>query len=82
MKDTIYVIVNQRGFVKANKTNNFTLDQGERAFRLDLEVPNEAFQPPLLPKVTLTIPRDALITEVHGEVEMVPGPTNGNGGGG
>jgi hypothetical protein len=77
VKDTIYVIVNRQGFVKANKTNNFQLAQGERGFRVDIEVPDEAFQPPLLPKVTLTIPREALITEVHGQVEMGAGPTNG-----
>jgi hypothetical protein len=77
VKDTIYVIVNQRGFVKANKTPGFTLDQGERAFRVDIEVPNEAFQPPLLPKVTLTIPREALVTEIHADVDMGEGPTSG-----
>jgi hypothetical protein len=70
MKDSIFIVVCSTGFVRANKTDNGQLKPGERAFRLDLEIPDEVFRPPQLPVVRMTIPRDALITELDVEAGM------------
>lgn len=60
MKTSFYVIFDKNGFVKATKTDNFTLDRGQYASEIQLDVPDEAFQPVNVPRVQVTLPTEAL----------------------
>lgn len=83
MKDTVYVIVNKVGFQRALKTDSFDLRPGERAFKLAIEVPDEAFAPQRLPTVRLMIPSDQLQTVIEAEIgEAYPGRPLGTNSGG
>lgn len=71
MRDRVWIIVCKEGFVRALKTDGFQLKSGERAFALDLEIPDAVFRPPSLPTVRMSIPESALITEITVEGEVV-----------
>lgn len=60
MKTQFYVIFDKNGFVKATKTDAFTLDRGQYASEIMLEVPDEAFQPINVPRVQVTLPAEAI----------------------
>ncbi len=55
MKDTVHIVVSRAGFQRATKTDRIELKPGERYFPLELEVPDEAFAPPALPRVRMVI---------------------------
>ena len=67
MKASLYIIINRNGIDRTAKTTNFTLAPGEKAFRLDVEVPPEVFAPTHIPTVTLQINADALMSHVVAE---------------
>lgn len=60
MKTQFYVIFDKNGFVKATKTDAFTLDRGQYATEVLLDVPDEAFQPINVPRVQVTLPVEAI----------------------
>lgn len=60
MRTSFYVIFDKNGYVKATKTDNFTLDRGQYATEVEIEVPDEAFQPVNIPRVEVSIPTEAL----------------------
>ena len=60
MKDTVYIVVTRTGFDRALKRNDFTLKPDERAFALELEIPDEAFAQPPMRKIKMTLTREEL----------------------
>ena len=60
MKTTFFVVFDKHGFVNAFKTDKFSLKAGQYGTEIELEVPDAAFKPVELPKVTMTIPAEAL----------------------
>ena len=58
MKTSFYVIFNESGFIQANKTDGFKQRPGEYACEVELEVPDEAFIKPPVPKIIMQIPAD------------------------
>lgn len=67
MKARVYLIFNARGFVRAAKGGHRyhevlpTLAPGERAVRLEVQVPDSAFRPQGVIPATVTVPEGALI---------------------
>lgn len=72
MKDSIFLIMNSGGVVKMLKSNNFNLAAGERAVQVEVIVPDEFFQPPVVGKIKLEVPREALAAEVTVEAGFTP----------
>ena len=71
MKTTFYVVFNQRGRVGAVR-NPPTLNSGEFAVRLRLDVPDQLFKPEI-PTVDLTIAsRDVIVPAVVVDGEQQP----------
>lgn len=65
MKDTAHLIFNRRGIDRMAKGDGFTLKSGERAVRIEIDVPDEVFQPQPIPTIVMTVPQDALITRIE-----------------
>lgn len=63
MKGHIYLVLTHRGVDRTCKTADFTLKPGERAVRLEVEVPDEAFAPVSVPTLKMKLPAEALIRE-------------------
>ena len=72
MKARFYVVFDQLGFVQAFKTDRFELRQGQYATQIELDVPDEAFAPLNVPKVTISLPAEALRRTFEAQVEEVP----------
>lgn len=69
MKDRIFIVINKDGYVQTYKREGFNLAAGQKAFTLDLEVPDEAFKKPPMPRVTMKIPTEALTHVFDVEVD-------------
>ena len=71
MKDSLYIIVNKRGIDRTAKTGTFTLKPTERAFKLNISVPDQAFQGPAIVNINLDIPAERLYIPVpEPEIEV------------
>lgn len=72
MKDTCYIVFNSRGIARMNRKNAPSLNKGEFAVKIDLNVPAEVFAPPVTPTVALTVPIGAIrrAPEPTAEVEV------------
>lgn len=69
MKDHVYLVVTKGGVDRMAKTDNFILKPGERAFRLTVEIADEAFRPARIPTVYLHVPAEAMTTEIVAELD-------------
>jgi len=75
MKDTVHIVVTKNGVDRMMKTDNYRLKAGERAFKLEVEIPDAVFKPISIPTVKMTVPAEALSTVIEAEVKPpVRGP--------
>jgi hypothetical protein len=72
MRDTLYVIVNRQRIERTAKTDNFNLNPGERAFRLVVEIEDEAFATPQIPTIRMSIPMEQLFRPLDITLEGEP----------
>lgn len=72
----MYIVVAKQGVERMLKTGEFTLEPGEHAFRLDIEVDDQVFEPASLPMVRIFVPKESMSREVQVEtavrVETLP----------
>lgn len=69
MKDTYYLIFTRHGIDRMVKNAPTTLKATERAVRMDFEVSDEVFTPYSIPKVTITVPTEAVTRAIKAEVQ-------------
>lgn len=67
MKDSIFLVLTRRGIDRTAKTTNFTLQPGERAVRVEIEVEDKAFAPSAIPTIRMHVPADQLIQQIEVE---------------
>ena len=76
MKDSIHIIVSRNRVERMLQTDRFELKPGERAFRLEVEIPDAAFNQPPVPRLKVLIPPEALVAEIEVEIVGQEGPTD------
>lgn len=69
MNDVAYVVFSKTGIDRLVKRLPIQLKPGEKAFVLNVEIPDEVFAPPPMPTVRMTIPKEALIHEISVQAE-------------
>lgn len=74
MKDDVFLVVTKAGVSRMLKSPKFQLEAGERAVRVVVEVPDDVFEPVPVPTIHLSIPREALTTELQASEELVLPP--------
>ena len=68
MTTAFYIVVNAKGNVELRKTPKFDVPAGHVATRIEVEIPDEAFEPVPLATVRFVIPPSALRRTVEAEV--------------
>lgn len=74
MRDTVYLVFDRNGVDRMLKTDSFQLKAGERAVKVVLEIPQEAFQKPPIPTITLSVPVEAITTQIEAEASIKTEP--------
>ena len=69
MRITAFLRISSNGNVELLKREGMSLSPRQVGFELSLEVPDEAFAPPTLPKIQVSVPLDALIRPLNVSVE-------------
>lgn len=73
MKDSIYVIVTKRGIDRQYKDHSrMTLNPGEKAIKVEIEVPDSVFSPTSIPTIRMSVPAEMMIHEIDLTVANVP----------
>lgn len=65
MKTELYLVFDQWGYVKAFKTEKVSLNAGQRAIRLQVTIPDEAFSPAGVPTLSADVPLAMLLRPVE-----------------
>lgn len=69
MKDSYFVIFNKRGIDRFTKTENFKLNAGEHAMQVELEVPDEVFRKPPIPKTRILVDPSQVVRNIGAETD-------------
>jgi len=69
MKDTYFLIFTKHGIDRMVKNAPTTLKATERAIQMNFEVSDEVFTPFSIPKVSVTVPTEAVTRTIQAEIQ-------------